>query len=417
MEILLTVVEGPHKGREFSFSGHDTFLVGRSKRTHFQLIAKDKYFSRIHFLVEVNPPRCRIVDMNSHNGTYVNDRRVKSAELRHGDRIKAGHTVLQVTVKAEVEDEPVSAVSRPRGEDTLSWEDVVDAVEQKDAPAEEGTSPLPQIPGYHIIRELGRGGMGVVYLARDERGGGKVALKTITPAVAPSRAAVARFLREAKILKQLQHPRIVSFHDMGEAGGLLYFAMEYVPGSDGARLVKQHGRLPVSMAVTMVCQLLEALEHAHEQGFVHRDIKPANLLVTETDKGKQAKLADFGLARVYQTSQLSGLTLSGEYGGTLQFMAPEQITQYRQVKPPGDQYSAAATLYYLLTGKFIYDFAESGTMPLLLILQNAPVPIEKRGVKLPDGLARVIHKALAREPQERFGDAGALRRALLSFAE
>lgn len=411
MQVLLTVIDGPHKGREFSFTGHDTFLVGRSKRTHFQLLSKDKYFSRIHFLVEVNPPRCRIVDMNSHNGTYVNDLRIQSTELNHGDRIKAGHTILQVAVKPDLEEETGQsdlADSSQHEPDTLSWQDLVKPAAGKSAPA------LPKIPGYHVIRELGRGGMGVVYLARDEHDGVRVALKTVAPAVAPSRSMIERFLREAKILKHLRHPRIVSFHDMGEAGGLLYFAMDYVPGIDASRIVKDQGPLPMARAVGMTCQLLEALEYAHGEGFVHRDIKPANLLVAQDEN---IKLADFGLARVYQTSQLSGLTLSGEYGGTMQFMPPEQITQYRKVQPAGDQYATAATLYFLLTGKFVYDFRESNVLPLLLILQDDPVSIARRGVKLPAELGDIIQRALAREPGDRFADVATLRHALLPYAQ
>jgi len=108
--------------------------------------------------------------------------------------------------------------------------------------------------------------------------------------------------------------------------------------------------------------------------------------------------------------------MSGEFGGTLPFMPAEQITHYRRVKPAGDQYSAAATLYYLLTSKFIYNFRECGITPLLLILQEDPVPIEERGVKLPGELADIIHQALSREPKERFADIGDLRQALAPFA-
>src|SRR5437763_7123321 len=99
MRIILNVVAGPHKGLEFSFDRHDTFLVGRSKHAHFQLPAKDRYFSRIHFMMEVNPPQCRLIDMGSHNGTYVNGQRVLSSELRDGDEIRDGHTVLSLTVQ------------------------------------------------------------------------------------------------------------------------------------------------------------------------------------------------------------------------------------------------------------------------------------------------------------------------------
>src|SRR5436309_10955746 len=101
MRITLTVIEGPHKGMEFAFSRHDTFLVGRSKHAHFQLPLKDKYFSRIHFMMEVNPPQCRLIDMASHNGTFVNGQRVYTADLNDGDQIRAGHTNLRVGVHPE----------------------------------------------------------------------------------------------------------------------------------------------------------------------------------------------------------------------------------------------------------------------------------------------------------------------------
>src|SRR5262249_39332353 len=144
------------------------------------------------------------------------------------------------------------------------------------------------------------------------------------------------------------HPNIVAFQEMGESEGRLYFAMDYVRGTDAAALLKEHGPLPVARAVGLVRQMLRALDYAHAKQFVHRDIKPANLLVAGAGGQETARLADFGLARVYQASQLSGLTMTGDIGGTVAFMAPEQITNYREAKPPVDQYAAAASLYNLL---------------------------------------------------------------------
>src|SRR5579862_7238615 len=108
MRIILTVIAGPHKGLEFSFDRHDTFLVGRSKHAHFQLPAKDKYFSRIHFMMELNPPQCRLIDMGSHNGTYVNGAKVLTYDLKDGDQIRAGHTILRVNVRRESPAAPVA---------------------------------------------------------------------------------------------------------------------------------------------------------------------------------------------------------------------------------------------------------------------------------------------------------------------
>jgi serine/threonine-protein kinase len=260
--------------------------------------------------------------------------------------------------------------------------------------------------------------MGVVYLAVSVAERALVALKVITPAGPVSRVQVKRFLREADILRELDHPHIVAFRGMGESNGLLFFAMDYVRGIDGARLLARHGPLPVGRAVGLVCQLLEGLEYAHARQFVHRDIKPANLLVTEAaaSAGPFVKLADFGLARVYQSSQISGLTMTGTPGGTVAFMPPEQVTQFREARPPADQYSAAATLYNLLTDQYLYDFSGRVEHHLALILQKAPTPIRERRPDLPAKLATVIHHALAREPKDRFPDVKRLRQALLPFA-
>jgi serine/threonine-protein kinase len=342
MRVSLTVTAGPYAGQVFSFSGHEVFLVGRSRRAHFRLPADDEFFSRLHFLIEVNPPHCRLADMGSKNGTAVNGTRVTSIDLHDGDLIQAGTTVLRVGVQAgegtEAEPETAAptrslpAVGRPAtslpptaGSRSApltpplpppTW--VGDC--PPGASPEKGGEETPHIPGYELLEELGRGGMGVVYKAR-AGDGSLVALKTILPAVAGSRAQVARFLREAEVLRGLNHPHIVAFRDIGESGARLYFAMDYVRGTDAARLLKEGGSFPVGRGVALVCQLLEALDYAHARRFVHRDIKPANLLVAQQGGREVARLADFGLARVYQASKLSGLTLDGDVGGTVPFMS------------------------------------------------------------------------------------------------
>jgi serine/threonine-protein kinase len=451
MRVLIAVIAGPHQGQVFTFTGHDTFLVGRSKRAHFRLPEKDEYFSRIHFLVEVNPPRCRLMDMKSTNGTYVNGKKVLVADLAHGDKIQAGQTVLQVTLEDEKAEpvtrrtpveEPLPRLAREDAgqlallsttppEQAVSSTDcrVCAAVAGAAAPASSqppaGGWPLcalcreqiheqPQpMPGYQLVRELGRGGMGVVYLALREADGTVLAVKTIKPAGDVSGPEVERFLREASILRQLEHPYIVSFREMGEANGQLYFAMDYVPGTDAERLLKQQGPWPIPRAVGLVCQLLEALDYAHSRGFVHRDVKPANLLVTQVAGREVVRLVDFGLARVYQASKLSGLTMAGQVGGTAPFMAPEQILHFREAKPAVDQYAAAATLYYLLTGQYIFDFPQAFQERLLLVLQEQPVPISSRYPEIPAQLADVVHRALAKEPAGRFADARTMRQRLL----
>jgi serine/threonine-protein kinase len=453
MRITLTVNEGPHQGQAFSFEEHDNFIVGRSNQAHFQLPDKDKYFSRIHFLVEVNPPACRLMDLGSRNGTYVNGQRVTSADLKDGDQIKAGRTVLHVSVQgAETPPPPPTArpssqppaeaypystlkpfavpeLPPPLPQPVLAPKSCLvcsgplpnakappDAVDRLLCLAcrEQAHSQAQTVPGFLIVRELGRGGMGVVYLAVRKSDGLLLALKTVIPAVAGTQQDIDRFLREANILRQLDHPHIVAFREVGQGEGQLYFAMDYVRGSDAARLLKEQGALPIGRAVALACQLLEALEYAHARGFVHRDIKPGNMLVTNEDGREVAKLMDFGLARTYQASRLSGLTLQGHVGGTPAFLPPEQITHFRDVKPAADQFAAAATLYNLLTKRYIYDLPSTLQQQILMMLQEPPVPIQKRRPDVPAGVAEAIHRALARAPEERFADVKAMRLALLA---
>jgi serine/threonine-protein kinase len=287
-------------------------------------------------------------------------------------------------------------------------------MEQAGKPAE---TAYPQIPGYDILMKLGEGAMGVVYQARRHKGGSLVALKTIRPAVKPTEVTLARFLREANILKELDHPNIVAFRDMGHAQGRLYFVMDFIVGTDAGELLKREGPFPVGRAVSMVCQLLEALAYAHARGFVHRDVKPSNLMVTRQQEREIVKLADFGLARTYQASQLSGLTVTGGTGGTPAYMPPEQVLDFRTVKPAADQYSAAATLYRLLTDKPMYDGIKSSMDLMMKVLSEEPVPVRARRTDLPAGLAAAIQKALTRSPEGRFADVSAFRQALVPFAQ
>ncbi len=163
MHVTLTVIAGPHAGTEFSFDRHDTFLVGRSRHAHFQLPEKDRYFSRIHFMMEVNPPHCRLIDMGSHNGTYVNGHRVLSGDLQNGDQIRAGHTILRLTVQAGTE-ELQATISQPPA--------------SKPAPG-----VLPSVPGYVLERELSRDGVGPLYLGHRHGDNTPVAIRTIIPSL------------------------------------------------------------------------------------------------------------------------------------------------------------------------------------------------------------------------------------------
>ncbi len=274
-----------------------------------------------------------------------------------------------------------------------------------------------QIPGYQLLRPIGRGNMGVVYLARRESDGLEVAIKTVLPMHADNPQITERFLHEAEALGKFNHPNIVTFHEAGEIEGLLFFVMEYVAGTDVAKVLQERPRVEMRTAIRLAIQVLDALAHAHAKGLVHRDIKPANVLLADLPDGKrQVKLADFGLARVYRASQISGLTHFGDLGGTPAYMPPEQITNYREVMPPADQYSTAAMLYHMLTGRWIFDLPP---MPagLLTIMNSEPVPLTTRRPDMPEELWEAIRKALAKKPADRYPDVFAFRQALVPFGK
>ncbi len=434
MKVRLQVIAGPHLGREFEFDAHDTFIVGRAPHAHFRLPQKDKYFSRSHFLIEVNPPQCRLMDLGSTNGTHVNRERVSEVDLRDGDVIVGGVTKIRVTI-----DVPSEAVATRRQVSDIDANDSQeDGAESPPAPAKSAdvmtrvpaaaiatTRLSPQAGGdlpvqvgvYRLVREIGRGGMGVVYLAQRQPEGTEVALKMIRPDGEVQPRDLQMFLREAEVLQALQHPGIVAFLELGESAGRLFFAMEYIAGVNAWNVVEQSGPLDVPRAVRIVCQMLEALDYAHSRGFIHRDIKPENILLQAAAGGERIKLADFGLARLYETSRISGLTLRGDMGGSLAFAPPEQLTSFRDAKPTSDVYSSAATLYSLLSGAFVYDFPKAINRAVLMILQDDPVPLEQRRPGLPPALVRTIHRALSRDPGERHASAAALRSELLPFAQ
>ena len=452
MRVTLTVLAGPHQGRVFAFSGHDTFMVGRSKHAHFQLPEDDPYLSRIHFMVEVNPPHCRLVDMGSRNSTRVNGNKVDKADLKPGDVIRAGQTILRVSLEDSVEQEAASvlveslisqsveapklAVAEPAStlpdvEVGPDWCRVCYQPSEHHGPwTSQGGQPIPlcgacrkeidgrpqPVNGYLLVHQLGQGGMGVVWQALRLHDALIYALKMIRPTVTARSDELDRFLREVRILSELRHPHIVSLRDSGECDGQLYFAMDYVRGSDGRRLIKEHGPLELPRAVKLICQVLQALEYAHGKGFVHRDLKPSNVLLAQDGAQETALLADFGLARVYQDSRLSGLTMTGDLGGTVAYMAPEQIINFRQTKPAADQYAAAATLYSLLTARHVYRLPKQSERALLVILQKEPIPIRERRADVPEELAAAIHRALAKDPADRFTDVAGLRLALLKFS-
>lgn len=279
----------------------------------------------------------------------------------------------------------------------------------------QNTAPPLCLPGDAVERLLGQGGMGAVYQARREATGERCAVKVILPACADDDGAVKRFLREADVLRQIDHRRIVRFREVGTHAGQFYFVLDFIETIDlPSELAKAGPTGRVALACRLACQLLEGLGHAHARGFVHRDIKPANVLVSRDDHGLTARLADFGLAKSFETAGLSGMTDDGTILGTVPFMAPEQVLESRYARPAADLYSVGATLYAFLSAQLPDEFGKK--KPFGVILEDEPVPLLQRAPHVPAELAALVHRALARLPTERFADAESMRQAMLPFA-
>ena len=251
---------------------------------------------------------------------------------------------------------------------------------------EAGKDPPQPVPGYEVIRELGRGGMGVVHLARHVATGRLVAVKLIIPECAAGERAVQMFLREISVLSRLDHPAIVRFHEVGSACGQFFFVMDYVEAVDLPALLAGQSPGPATRtACGVVCQALEGLGHAHELGFVHRDIKPSNLLVSREKRKLRVKLADFGLAKNFEGAGLSGMTRHGDIRGSLAYMPPEQVLDCRHAGPAADLFSAAATLYALLA-RILAAPLPPGARPVRGHPRRGPAPLVERRPDLPPGL-------------------------------
>jgi serine/threonine protein kinase len=278
-----------------------------------------------------------------------------------------------------------------------------------------GRAPSQLIPGYELREQLGVGAMGIVYRAVHTSTGQEVAIKLVGQKLTTSERAIQLFVREANLLARLDHPNIVRGIDFGYTAGQLYLVMECVPKiSLQDVLARETSAGCIRIPCGIIRQVLQALEHAHRMSIVHRDIKPENVLLFRKGRTLKAKLADFGLAKNYASAGLSEISHEGDLRGTIAYMPPELVVDCRNAGPAGDIYSVGATLYYYLSRQLPFDFSKRNK--LAVVLEDDPIPLEQRVPEVPKKLAKIVHRALAKEKTDRFATAGEMCEALAPFA-
>jgi serine/threonine protein kinase len=266
--------------------------------------------------------------------------------------------------------------------------------------------------GYLIEAVAGRGGMGVVYRATQIGLGRTVALKLITPAVAADEDFRERLQRESQLLASVDHPNVITVYEAGEADGQLFMSMRYVEGMDLRSLLAAQGPLAPEQAARIVAQVGAGLDAAHANGLVHRDVKPANVLIEQAGSADRAYLSDFGLTK--KANLASAITGSGQWVGTLDYAAPEQI-EGRPVDARTDVYALGCVLFETLTGRAPY-VRDSDAAKLWAHMHEPPPSARALRPGLPAELDQVIACAMAKEPARRYPSAGALGRAAIAAA-
>ncbi len=441
-KIILTITQGKLCGKQYIFASRSTCIVGRNDDCNLQIAdAVDMTISRYHCLLDINPPDIRVRDLGSLNGTFVNGKKIGQRQreqtakeavklnfpeynLQNGDEIKLGDILFKIEVEAEPELEKKSDIIPPPAENNpnclIIFKNLLELAQKND-------TKLQTLSGYKLIKSLGKGGFGEVFLAQHIHTKKLVAIKIMIPAVTINTQGVKMFLQATENIKMLQHDNIVQLFDYGFAENAFFLIMEYFPGGNVWDLMQKSGwRLPLKTAVDITVQVLEGLIYAHSmavprmqldheklnqaKGLVHQDLKPNNILISQINDELEVKIGDYGLSKAFDLAGLSGQTLTGTKTGTPAFMPRQQVLDFKHELPEIDIWATAACLYNLLTGYFPRDFTGD---PWLSVLQNKPVPIRQRNNSIPKKLADVIDLALQEKPQIHFQTAAEFKQALL----
>ncbi len=417
--ITLHCLAGPLRGQTFHLEGGPAFIFGRYGKADFSLAA-DPATSHLHFLVDISDDRVRILDLGSTNGIVVNETPFGGKHgppmrefrtLESGDTILAGSSLFRLTLTPEtafanigelLRSTRVSGSTRRERNDPGATQADGAALQSEHAedilPTAQFTPDgLPIVEGYTILERIGGGGKGVVYKAVKEDTGATAAVKMMSfGRNRRHQRSLQTFRREIQITKQLDHPNVVRYLGDGIAAGAPYLAIEYVDGGTLDDLVRNGagGRMELPEAVPLFIQLLEAVAHMHARYLVHRDIKPKNVLLDLRGGGRYAaKLSDMGLSCRFSEMDAEEFFPIVTEGGTLAYMPPEQMEDLSRAIPQSDVFSAAATLYQMLSGKMVYDFAEKEEPEA--ILEGRILPVSELRPELPRPVAEVIGRGLS----------------------
>lgn len=267
------------------------------------------------------------------------------------------------------------------------------------------------MPGYRIGREIGKGGLGAVYAAVRNSDGQRVAVKTLLSRVPVHDTDRNEFFQQLDPLKQLRHPHIATLWEYGSNRNAFFFVYEYCNGQSLAEWLHQrNGRLTLHEAWPFMAQCLDALECAQASDLIHGELKPRNILVQLETGVRRAKLSDFGLARSFERLGFSGMTVTGKQAVACEFMPRERLTGFADRDPTSDLWSLMAIFYHMLTGDYPLEFGDRD--PMEVILDEEPVPIQRRESSVPRTVAEVVDRALSNDRANRYSSASSLRTAL-----
>ncbi len=251
-----------------------------------------------------------------------------------------------------------------------------------------------KIAHYQILQQLGKGGMGIVYQANDEKLERLVAIKVLAPETVGDEISRKRFLREARAAAKLNHPNITTIHSIDEVDNKIFIVMEYVAGKTLGEVMDSRS-LNLSEILTCAIQIAEGLGEAHQKNVIHRDVKPDNIMISQSG---QIKIMDFGLAKMRGQSRLTQDDFSM---GTIDYISPEQISREREIDPRSDIFSFGVLLYEMVSGNLPFK-GEHDWAILYSILNHDPIPLDARKLQIPPALVKVINKCLKKEPDYRF---------------